>query len=352
MKTAQWFFRTSAFLLLASVAAVIACTRNEWSRVMPYLMWIHVAVIFLCISAFWKLRRMSSRNTPGSIPTIRAIFAPWLIAIGVAALLVAVPNWTETPFSGSHRSLSGASAGRVSWHASDGHYFERNYPEPEHEISKDEYETFERESYSVFARVWVLFSFVAVCLWHVVVLRLQPAAPGAAPGLTGETRQSASATPAAFEPAVSDPPSNGSTLAIVGIWLAVLASSLMQFIRPIEPTMCTAQFPFPVVVALMPFVVFGFSALRAKHSPFYSAWIAQIVDAKCGMKSYETFLIRLKPMLLFAAAAVAMAAALMVQCGKPLTDFFEAMAPTFFASAGAACAATHFLMRWRKLPGV
>jgi hypothetical protein len=239
----------------------------------------------------------------------------------------------------------------MSWRASNGHHYVGINRDPEREISEAEYQEFEREAYSFFARGWVLFSFIALCLWHFVMLRLRLAEAGIEARATSGEVMLAS-VPATLEPVAAGPPSTASTLAIVGIWLAVLASSTLQFMRPIDPAMCSAEFQPPFVVALMPFVVFGIGAILIRHSPFYSTWIAQIVDAKYGPKAYETFLVRLKPILLFGMGAFANAAVTMDQCGKSLTDFYQSMTPTFFASTGAACVMMHLVMRWRKLPGV
>jgi hypothetical protein len=342
----------SAALLASSVVAVLLNARSQLGTSFWYFAWVHIGVIIAGGYATIELRRISRKSPPPTNPRLWEIFGRPIIAAGVISIIAAAPNLSGASINAGLKSADGAPVSSMSVHEVGGRYYARVNHEPDREIPKAQYDEFNQAFFSMFARGWVLFSFIALCLWHVVILRLRPVEPGSTGAGAGEAGLSATAMPSTLESAVSAPPSSVSTLAIVGIWLAVLASSVLQFMQPIEPTMCTAQFPFPVIVALMPFVVFGFGAMRAKHSFFYSPWIAQIVDARYGAKSYERFLVRLKPMLLFAAGFLAIAATAMVQCGKSVTDLYEAMMPTFFVSCGAAFVLMHFLMRWRKLPGV
>ncbi|MBV8210603.1 MAG: hypothetical protein JO133_11135 [Burkholderiaceae bacterium] len=351
MRLARALFAFSLFLLLVSAGLVIACANPEWAPPsVPNIFWIHFAVIVNVIAASFKLRRMSKDASVGRIPSFREIFAPWLIATGFVAAGVAIPNWSGTPFGSAHMSSSGSSFGRVSWHASGGHYYKQEGHQPSEEISKAEYDELERQSYSVFARAWVALSFVGLCMWHIVVLRRSapvPSEPEAgAQAVTGFATVS-------DQSLISGSGKSGALIS--GLWLLALSSSVaVPFIQSASGrcTDLTSMPEPPVFFLLFPIVFFGGFALFAKRSPFFAPWLAQIVDGNYGPNTYESFLLRLKPMLLFGIASVVGAVSMAFACEQTLAQFPRAWTLAFSLAAGVAFVVAHVIMWVRKVPGV
>ncbi len=328
----------SAFVFAVGILGVIAGIDAAWARILPYLMWDHLAVIIVCGAAGYKLKRMVVTG----VPKVGALFPVWLIAAGIIAVGAIVPDWAQMVRPSTVIAQGGPLMGNSGFSVSSrsGKYYARIKGEPEREITETQYDELQQRVFSVFARFWVGFGLVALFLWNLVIQRLRtseiavasiPTSPGAA-STHGVTQVS--------------------TPLVTAIWCLVLLSTALQFVSPAYPMMCLAPFP-PLLVIFMPFVVFGVGALFAKRSPFFSPWLAQMVDAKYGPRMFETFLQRLKPLLLFGVATLVTAAIAFVRCSamgaattRPTT------VDMFFFSGGLAFCMMHFIMRYRKVPGV
>lgn len=163
--------RVSAFLLFVSLVAVIACTRLEWSRVVPYLMWNHVAIIAVVMYGSFSVRSLRKRPPGHASPRPGELFARPILILAVVAAIVAIPNWSPSPWN-MGQAPDGSVATHHCWHESpDGtRYFESFNHGPDREITAARYGELDRDLYSMFARMWVLFSFIALMTWRFVAL--------------------------------------------------------------------------------------------------------------------------------------------------------------------------------------
>ncbi len=98
---------------------------------------------------------------------------------------------------------------------------------------------------------------------------------------------------------------------------------------------------------IMPIVFFSaVTYLGPARSPFYHPRLASLLDSRYGALAYESFLVRLKPILLFGVMSFL----------QGLTTFWQADAPYifagFFISAGIAFIAAHVILRYRRATGV
>ena len=336
MKTTNWMLAASALVFLVGLIGVVAGTDEVWGHILPYLMWNHLAVIVVCAAAGYRLKRMPAAG----LPKMAAVLPRWLIAAGIVGAVAIVPNWAQSLRPSTLTALGVAAIGDTGFSTSsrEGKYYARVSGGTEREISETQYEELQQKVFAVFARFWVGFGLAGLFLWNLVLQR-QRATVGATAPL------------ASLAAAMPHGPARISTTLIVAIWCTVLLSSLSQLASPAYPRLCEAKSP-PLVVALLPFVVFGIAALLAKRSPFYSLWVAQMVDARYGPKVFETFLQKLKPILLFGIATLVMAAVSFIYCsGMVVATARPGTFDTFLFAAGAAFCMMHFILRYRKVPG-
>ena len=145
-----------------------------------------------------------------------------------------------------------------------------------------------------------------------------------------------------------------STIVIVAlwglaIWGAITGSSRVPaagFPKDVSPILLASMLAMPVLF-------FGFGAFWMRRSPFYSPFLAKVIDARFGENALASFLARLKPMLLFALCAS-------TQGVVGLWRTYSGAHPTsgayavngFFLSGGVAFALAHFILYLRKVPGV
>lgn len=348
LRRARLFMWASACLLLVSLVAVAACARVEWSRVVPYLMWNHVAIIVVCVFGTFAVRRLRSSTGKRVLPRPRELFAPWILGAAIVAAAFAIPSWGPSPWE-MGKAPDGSAATSHHWRASaDGsRYYESFNRGPEREITRADYEELERGLFSGFARLWVLFSLIALVMWRFVALRWQGE-------LTSESEVSLPAP--ASRSAASSENAHGwkSTAAIAAIWAVAIGSNLLSLAQAPQDVACTAPMPPEMqwVVMLMPLVFFGGAALLAKRSPFISPWIAGLIDEKFGVGTCESFMVRLKPMLLFSVAGLIGAAALASACRQGAAGHVNWTVPGLLVSGSVAFGLMHFVMRWRRVPGV
>jgi hypothetical protein len=111
----------------------------------------------------------------------------------------------------------------------------------------------------------------------------------------------------------------------------------------------------PVAIAtiiLLPLLVFGAGSIWMRHSPFYHPKLAEIINSRLGANVFESFLVRLRPLLLFAVAAILQSLVGLwhsYRTGSPSgTLVFHA----FFLSGGLAFALAHTVLYFRRAVGV
>lgn len=135
--------------------------------------------------------------------------------------------------------------------------------------------------------------------------------------------------------------------------MAALAATVVGFFGP-RTNSCLTQFPrdFALASIALPFAIFGVAALRAPHSPFFAPRLAAFIDARAGHGSLESFLVRLKPMLLFGTGGLIDGWHQLWWCdqaGLPVTLQSKGW---FYISGGAAFILMHVILRLRKVPAV
>ncbi|WLI91112.1 hypothetical protein Q4S45_08330 [Massilia sp. R2A-15] len=344
LRRARQFMWVSTVLVAVSLFAVIACTRLEWSRIVPYLMWNHVAIIAVFAFGMFAVRGLSGRPLHRSMPRPGELFARPILIVAVVAALVAAPNWVDTPWD-MGPAPDGSIATSHNWHASpDGsHYFESFNRGADREISQEQYDQLNRGLYSMFARIWVLFSFLALMTWRFVALsRDAPPKSNSAP--------SAPAVPAV----TNDSSRSKSTALIAAIWTLAIGANLANFALGGQQEFCSTPMPpeMQLIVMAMPIVFFCVTSIFMKRALFVSPWIASLIDRKRGAGFSASFMVRLKPLLLFSATSLICAAGTAMQCAKGGEGPVDWTVPGFLLSCSVAFALTHVMMRWRRVPGV
>ena len=130
------------------------------------------------------------------------------------------------------------------------------------------------------------------------------------------------------------------------LWALSVGSALLTFVVPVQPTVC-ADSP-PLLLQLLPLPFFVILACFARRSPFLVAPIATLITRHTGAPSYETFLVMLKPILMFSVAGLVTAIGLSWQCRES-----SANNPSLFLFSGAvAFLLMHVILKYRKVPGV
>lgn len=348
-RRARAFMVAGVALVVCSIGALVACARAEWVGIMPFLMWIHVAVLLVFVGAIFALRKRRPGSGLRVSPRPRELLAPWVLALAAVGAVSAALNWPPTLLG---TAPDGSPVFRQSWRESEdgGRYFETVNNGPEREISRADYAARQQGLYGMFARIWLLFSFVAMLMWRAVFLRRRD-----------------DMAPARFEPSATsvartfDSPEGAhgrtSTIVIAAIWILGVGSNVMAFLHPADQAFCMMTAPIvpePMnwVILLMPVLMFGGGALFTRHSPFMSPWIIGLIDERTGAGSYARFLTRLKPLLLFSASGFVSAAAVAVGCARVNHLDLQPFGPAFMVSLGLAFGAAHAIMRLRRVEGV
>lgn len=168
MKQARLFFRLSLIVLAVSFCALIASLAVEWSSIVTLLLWNHVAVLVLGVVAVNTLVRGRRRWSAARWVAALRSSPLWLIALGVAAAIAAAPLWSPARFD-MGKTETGEVVTSKHFCSKDGRYFLALNRNPAKEIAKAEYDELVRDTYEFFARLWVVFSFINVCLWGCIM---------------------------------------------------------------------------------------------------------------------------------------------------------------------------------------
>jgi len=95
------------------------------------------------------------------------------------------------------------------------------------------------------------------------------------------------------------------TLLVRALWATMLLGSLWGGVSaPPPPFLGELPATTTVVIMIMPIAFFGMMAfILPAQSPFYHPKFANWINQRFGSNAFESFLVRLKPMLLFAVSA-------------------------------------------------
>jgi hypothetical protein len=135
------------------------------------------------------------------------------------------------------------------------------------------------------------------------------------------------------------------------LWCFALVSAVVgaqsppPFPSQISPVMAAT-------VILMPILFFGAAAFWMAHSPFYHPRLAQLIDRRFGDGALASFLVRLRPLLLFGAAAAVQGLLGIVQIARAASSADAYLPSAFFISGGLGFALAHFVLYRRKVIGV
>jgi hypothetical protein len=171
MKQTRVFVRLSFILLAVSFLGLIVSLTTVWSWMFPCLLWNHVAVMIVFGLAVLQVGKRTvsnqsnrARSIAGRSAALKS-FPLWLVGLGVAAVIAAVPLWSPAKFDFG-KTEAGEMITRRSWYVKEDRYSLVMNRGPAKEISKAEYEELTRGTYEVFARRWVVFSFASLFMWY------------------------------------------------------------------------------------------------------------------------------------------------------------------------------------------
>ena len=142
-----------------------------------------------------------------------------------------------------------------------------------------------------------------------------------------------------------------STLVIGAIWIFALVGSVWGALGAPEQDHARAFLSrAPVLPQLFPIPFFAVMAWRAPHSFFFNPSLARLIDTRFGVAAFETFLARLRPLLLFGVMAV-LGAALEAWSALARGDSLRSGVNLFFLAGGIGFVLAHCILRFRKVRG-
>lgn len=144
-----------------------------------------------------------------------------------------------------------------------------------------------------------------------------------------------------------------STALIALIWLFFLGVTVVGT-NDYPGLPLPAEFPLmtATIIILMPLLFFCAMSFWAPQSPFYHPKLAQLINRYYGNFALESFLVRLKPLLLFAAAATLQGLLGIAHAHRIGATQGMYVVSGFFLSVGIAFALSHVILYLRKAVGV
>ena len=144
---------------------------------------------------------------------------------------------------------------------------------------------------------------------------------------------------------------SSSTL-VFSIWICVFGLESWLASEAIHTSQCPRlPLPAPLIFYLAPIVFFGAVSLFSRRSPFYKISLAHFVDAKYGPSTFETFLVRLKPLLLCGLVSLLGGVVQIWVCYDAGDTLSQGMGP-LSVSVGIAFLLAHAILRYRGAKGV
>ena len=169
MSKSTTFTFISGLLLCLSVVALFLLNIPAFVDNFPFLMWIHVALIALLSYGSWRQRKLRKLSQGGVVVFFKG-FPAWLALIAIPVAVLVAPIFSEQNFDLGH-TTDGQPVTQKSWNEEHGRYFlNLNHTAPI-EISLQEYQNLQRKLFELFARAWVLGSYLCLVLWQYVYRR-------------------------------------------------------------------------------------------------------------------------------------------------------------------------------------
>jgi hypothetical protein len=144
--------------------------------------------------------------------------------------------------------------------------------------------------------------------------------------------------------------SSRSTILIVAIWALTLWLASYTAPRPTAEVVFPANPSFAAVTLLLPWF-FVVIALTRRASPLQFHRLSQMINGRFGPNTFESFLVRLRPMLLFATAAFLVGSVGLWRTYQSRGTLSVYEPDLFFLSVGLAMAVAHFVFYFRKAVG-
>jgi len=141
-----------------------------------------------------------------------------------------------------------------------------------------------------------------------------------------------------------------STVTIGALWCFAVGSAILGAQTP--PPFPPMSNVMVATVVAMPFLFFGVNALWMKRSPFYHPALARFIDGRFGDGFLASFLVRLRPLLLFGTAAVLQALLGLVHVASGTAAAGALVPSLFFLSGGAGFFLAHLILYKRRMLGV
>jgi hypothetical protein len=145
-----------------------------------------------------------------------------------------------------------------------------------------------------------------------------------------------------------------SSLLIAAIWLLAMGAAISGASSP-PPSHYPQDFSTAATatILLMPVLFFGAVSLWAPaQSAFYHAALARFIDARLGESAFTSFLVRLKPELLFAVAALVQGTLGLWHARISGQSSGAYVLHGFFISGGISFALAYGVMYYRRAIGV
>lgn len=135
----------------------------------------------------------------------------------------------------------------------------------------------------------------------------------------------------------------------LSVWAAVIGASSATRTTAFPGEMTNATI---ATLLLMPVLFFGVMSFWMPHSPFYHPKLAHFIDARLGVNAFASFLVRLRPLLMFGAAAVLQGTLGLFRSVSAGESSGALAVHGFFISGGLGFALVHGVLYYRRATGV
>lgn len=147
-----------------------------------------------------------------------------------------------------------------------------------------------------------------------------------------------------------------SDLVIAALWALSIVSTIsgsLQIPPPPVPQSWNVSLVMATIMLLLPIVFFGVvSFFGPAQSPFYHLKLARFMNTRYGEQACESFLVSLKPVLLFGVSSILQGAIGLWRSYSSNAPYETYMFQGLFVSSGLAFALAHIILYRRKAIGI